>query len=251
MRTYDSENLTEATRPQAERPEQAEHAARAAAAGRRDVLGGGAFGPGGLLALQRAAGNAGITAMLSESEHADEERDGSGVHDVVGSGGAPLEAGVRADMESRFGEDFSDVRVHTGSDAHASATGLSAQAYTVGSDIVFAQDRFDPASPAGAHVLAHELTHVVQQRSGPVDGTDIGGGVNVSDPSDRFERAASENADRMMAAPPVAAQPSSAQLASASVQRHEDDTEAAGDAHDGHAHAQREEAETDELEPEA
>ena len=50
-------------------------------------------------------------------------------------------------------------------------------------------------------MLAHELTHVVQQRNGPVDGTDAGGGVKVSDPSDRFEREAVSNADRLMAAP--------------------------------------------------
>jgi hypothetical protein len=50
-------------------------------------------------------------------------------------------------------------------------------------------------------MLAHELTHVVQQRSGPVDGTDAGGGVKVSDPSDRFEREAVANADRLTATP--------------------------------------------------
>ena len=53
-------------------------------------------------------------------------------------------------------------------------------------------------------MLAHELTHVVQQRSGPVDGTDAGGGVRVSDPSDRFERAAVANAERAMALPSTA-----------------------------------------------
>jgi hypothetical protein len=50
-------------------------------------------------------------------------------------------------------------------------------------------------------MIAHELTHVVQQRNGPVDGTDAGGGVKISDPSDRFEREAVSNADRLMAAP--------------------------------------------------
>lgn len=55
-------------------------------------------------------------------------------------------------------------------------------------------------------MLAHELTHVVQQRSGPVDGTDAGGGVKVSDPSDRFEREAVANADRLMSAPAPAVQ---------------------------------------------
>lgn len=150
---------------------------RAAVAGRPDVL-----GASGMLGLQRAVGNA-------------------SVGDVVSSGGSPLDAGVREDMEGRFGQDFSDVRVHTGSAAHDSAKSVNAQAYTVGSNIVFQRDKYDPASDSGKHMLAHELTHVVQQRSGPVEGTDNGSGVKVSDPSDRFERDAVANADRMMSAP--------------------------------------------------
>ena len=115
-------------------------------------------------------------------------------------------------MEARFGgQDFGDVRVHTDGAAHESARSVNAQAYTVGSNIVFQRDSYDPASPAGQHMLAHELTHVVQQRSGPVDGTDHGGGVKVSDPSDRFEREAVANADRLMSTPaapaPTAAAP--------------------------------------------
>jgi uncharacterized protein DUF4157 len=200
MRTYDSDNVENA-RPHGDRiVEEAEPLGRAAAEGRPDVL-----GAAGLLALQRAAGNAGVSAMMSADE-------------VIPSGGSPLDVSVRGDMESRFGQDFGDVRVHSGADAHAAAVGLSAQAYTVGSDIVFQQGRYDPASAEGAHVLAHELTHVVQQRSGPVDGTDNGGGVRVSDPGDPFERAASANADHVMsmsAAPAVAT--------SGAVQREADD----------------------------
>jgi hypothetical protein len=104
-------------------------------------------------------------------------------------------------MEGRFGQDFGEVRVHTDAAAHDSAKSVNAQAYTVGSDIVFQQQKYDPGSEAGKHMLAHELTHVVQQRSGPVDGTDAGGGVKISDPSDRFEREAVANADRLMSAP--------------------------------------------------
>lgn len=162
---------------------------RAAVAGRPDVL-----GPAGMLGLQRAVGNAGVGAVVEEER--------SPVHDVVSSGGgSPLEADVREDMEGRFGQDFSDVRVHTGSSAHDSAKSVNAQAYTVGSNIVFQRDKYDPSSDSGKHMLAHELTHVVQQRSGPVEGTDTGGGVKVSDPSDRFERDAVANADRLMSAP--------------------------------------------------
>jgi hypothetical protein len=166
-------------------------AMNAALSGRLDVA-----GPAGVVGLQRAAGNAGTAALLEEER--------SPVHDVVGSGGTPLEPGLRADMEGRFGHDFGDVRIHNDAAAHHSAKSVNAQAFTVGSDIVFQRDNYDPGSAAGKHMLAHELTHVVQQRSGPVDGTDVGGGVKVSDPSDRFEREAVANADQVMSAPAAA-----------------------------------------------
>lgn len=183
-------DLEPALRPRGDRLERddTDLLGRAAAAGRTDVL-----GPEGMLGLQRAVGNAGTGSLIEEER--------SPVHDVVGSGGgAPLDAATRGDMESRFGADFSDVRVHTDGAAHESARSVNAQAYTVGSNIVFQRDKYDPGSEGGKHMLAHELTHVVQQRSGPVDGTDAGGGVKVSDPSDRFEREAVANADRLMSA---------------------------------------------------
>lgn len=169
-----------------EEPEALRHAA---AAGRLDVL-----GPAGVLGLQRAVGNAGVTSLVEEER--------SPVLDVVGTGGGrPLDSDTRTAMESRLGADFGDVRVHTGEAADASARSVTAQAYTVGSDVVFADGAYDPETPQGQHMLAHELTHVVQQRSGPVDGADTGGGVRVSDPGDRFEREAAATADRVMSAP--------------------------------------------------
>lgn len=183
---------------------------KAAAAGRTDVL-----GPEGMLGLQRAVGNSAVAGV------AEEER--SPVLDVVGSGGgAPLDKDTRTDMESRLGQDFGDVRVHTDSQAHDSAKAVNAHAYTVGSNIVFQRDKYDPSSTDGRTTLAHELTHVVQQRSGPVDGTPAGGGIQVSDPSDRFEREAVSNAERAMSGPaPVAAAPSGP-----AVQREADEDEA-------------------------
>jgi hypothetical protein len=172
------------------------HLLQAAAAGRSDVLDG-----SGILGLQRAVGNSGVGAMLEE--------DRSPVHDVVNSGGgSPLASDVRDEMQARLGHDFGDVKVHNDSQAHESARSVNAHAYTVGSNVVFQRDKYDPSSTEGKTMLAHELTHVVQQRSGPVDGTSAGGGIKVSDPSDRFEREASANADRVMSAaltPSVAA----------------------------------------------
>ena len=100
-----------------------------------------------------------------------------------------------------MGHDFSDVRVHDDSAAAASASAVNAHAYTVGSNIVFQRDTYNPGSSEGRTTLAHELTHVVQQRSGPVEGTSAPGGIKVSDPSDRFEREASANAEQVMSAP--------------------------------------------------
>jgi Domain of unknown function (DUF4157) len=86
------------------------------------------------------------------------------VHEVLGSPGRPLEPGLRGEMEARFGHDFSQVRVHADSHAAASASAVSALAYTVGSDVVFgASGRHALGTPAGTHLLAHELAHVQQQ----------------------------------------------------------------------------------------
>lgn len=186
-----SQGLTDSSlRPKAARLDEETNgsAARAAAEGRAAAL-----STSDVVDLQRLAGNAGVTSAIEEER--------SPVHDVIASPGRPLEHPVRTDMESRLGHDFGDVRVHDDSAAHASAASVNAHAYTVGSHVVFQRDAYDPSSTAGQQTLAHELTHVVQQRSGPVDGTSAGGGIAVSDPSDRFEREASATADRVMSSP--------------------------------------------------
>lgn len=88
------------------------------------------------------------------------------VHAALRSGGHPLDSGNRAFFESRFGRDFSQVRIHSGTEAAASARAVNALAYTVGRDIVFAPGQYDSGSNAGRHLLAHELTHVAQQEAG-------------------------------------------------------------------------------------
>jgi hypothetical protein len=87
------------------------------------------------------------------------------VHRVLGEPGAPLDRQTRSFMEPRFGHDFSAVRVHTGGQAAQSAREVDAQAYTVGRDVVFGAGQYAPQSAGGAQLLAHELAHVVQQRS--------------------------------------------------------------------------------------
>lgn len=187
------------------------HLGPAATQGRTDVL-----DADGILGLQRTVGNAGVSSMLEEER--------SPVHDVITSGGRPLEPDVRTEMEVRLGHDFSAVRVHDDSAATASARAVNAHAYTVGSNVVFQRDRYDPSSTEGKVTLAHELTHVIQQGKGPVDGTSAPGGIKVSDPSDRFEREAASNAERVMSAPtPV--QTSAISTSAQAVQREESEEE--------------------------
>lgn len=191
--------------------------APAAAVGRWDVV-----GFGGVLDLQRSAGNQAVAAAMQDEE-------ASLVHHVINSGGGePLDLPVRADMEARLGHDFGDVRVHHDAHAEESAKAVNAHAYTVGPNIVFQRDRYDPSSAAGRIILAHELTHVIQQRSGPVDGTEAPGGIRLSDPSDRFEREAADHAERVMSsaspAPDTAVAPAAPDL-DAPLQRQEEDRE--------------------------
>ncbi|MFI7500131.1 DUF4157 domain-containing protein [Streptomyces sp. NPDC049687] len=178
-----------------------------------------------LLALQRTAGNGAVVQSLRREGHPataarEEHRHGadcghqdaaghgaappvqrSAVHDVLRGGGRPLDDATRTDMESRLGADFSDVRVHTDAAAKASASEIGARAYTSGHHIVLGEGGGD------RHTLAHELTHVIQQRQGPVSGTDNGAGLRVSDPGDRFEREAEANAARALAGPAPSAAP--------------------------------------------
>jgi len=81
-------------------------------------------------------------------------------------GGSKLPRDVAESMGSRFGHDFSDVRVHTGNEADTLSRAVQARAFTVGSDIFFSSGAYAPGSTSGQHTLAHELTHVVQQSGG-------------------------------------------------------------------------------------
>jgi hypothetical protein len=103
------------------------------------------------------------------------------------SGGQPLPTEVRAKMESAFGSDFSDVRVHVGQEASR----IGALAYTWGTNIHFAPGQYNPHTLQGQKILGHELWHVVQQKSGRVKNP-FGGGVAVVQ-----DHALEAEADRM------------------------------------------------------
>jgi hypothetical protein len=90
------------------------------------------------------------------------------VHQALNSSGQPLDESTRAFMESRFGLDFSHVRVHTSSAAVDTAESINAKAFTVGPNIAFGAGQYAPESREGRQLLAHELTHVVQQNGSQV-----------------------------------------------------------------------------------
>jgi len=192
MDAHEYERQVAVTRRASERPSGPEPAPRI------DTM------PSAVLSLQRMAGNESVSALLGQEE--EEQR--SPVHDVVGSGGgSPLEPGARSFLEERMGGDFSDVRVHTGGRADESARSINAQAYTVGTEVVFRSGAYQPDTPGGRHVLAHELAHVMQQKAGPVAGTPAPGGISISHPSDAFEQAAERSASQAMVGGPTAAVP--------------------------------------------
>ncbi|MES2741986.1 MAG: DUF4157 domain-containing protein [Pseudomonadota bacterium] len=110
------------------------------------------------------------------------------------SAGASLAPAVRHDMERRFGHDFSRVRVHTDAAAQRSAAQLCAHAYTLGQSIVFGRGQYAPSSAAGLGLLAHELTHVVQQAGAPA-----GHGVLRRSERDPDEAAAALKEDQALA----------------------------------------------------
>jgi len=113
--------------------------------------------------------------------------------DGTRGGGESLPDGFRDDAEAGFGVDLSGVRLHRDSAAADAARGVSANAFTVGTDIYFGRDRFDPDSDKGRRLLAHELTHVVQQGAGSVAGS---ASARLSEPGDVTELAAEAAAGR-------------------------------------------------------
>ncbi len=113
------------------------------------------------------------------------------VHEVLRSPGQPLDPATRDYFEPRLGHDFSKVRVHTDSRAAGSAAAVDAAAYTAGRDIAFGAGRFSPRTETGRSLLAHELTHVVQQSASlhPAEAP-----LPIALKSDEAEHAAQRNA---------------------------------------------------------
>ncbi|MFI5017459.1 MAG: DUF4157 domain-containing protein, partial [Dongiales bacterium] len=115
------------------------------------------------------------------------------VRQVLNTAGQPLDTATRGSMEQRFGHDFGRVRIHADGKADASARAVGASAYAVGPHIVFARGQYAPATKAGEMVLAHELTHVLQQ---PVHSGS--GEIRLGEAGDAHEREADSIAAQVM-----------------------------------------------------
>jgi hypothetical protein len=100
-------------------------------------------------------------------------------------GGQKLDQGSQEKIGGALGDSLDDVRVHTDDHAAELASSVSARAFTTGTDVYFAKGEYSPGSSAGQQLLAHELTHVVQQREAPSSGP-----LTVSQPGDALEREA-------------------------------------------------------------
>lgn len=144
---------------------------------------------GTVLHLQRTYGNRytrGVIARTAQGDGAASVApDVEAAIQSARGGGQALDSTIRVQMEPVMGADFSSVHVHTGGQADALNRSLSARAFTTGQDIFFKQGEYSPSSSSGRELLAHELTHVVQQNSSRVQTK-----LAVGQPDDRFEQEA-------------------------------------------------------------
>jgi hypothetical protein len=151
-------------------------------------------------ALHSQIGNRAVQRLLAQrSSNAPAEVDdetASRIESARGSG-QTLDEGVRTQMSNAMGVDFSNVRVHTSPESDQLNRKLGASAFTTGQDIFFSQGAYSPGSSSGQKLLAHELTHVVQQKSGAVQS---GGRMTVNAPGDRFEQEADAVAQNVTSA---------------------------------------------------
>ena len=153
---------------------------------------------GALRAAASAAGNATFARFARSGSGL---LPGGGVHAEVQSGidqargsGSALDGAARERLAAALGDGLADVRVHADERADQLARAVAARAFTTGNDVFFARGEYRPGTPAGDRLLAHELTHVVQQRGAPVSGP-----LTVTDPAGALEAEAEAVADAVAA----------------------------------------------------
>jgi hypothetical protein len=145
-----------------------------------------------LASLQRQVGNRAVQRLLAQRSadgSTELDDDTAGRINQQRGGGQPLDSGAQKQMAESTGEDFSQVKVHTGPEADTLNHQLGAKAFTTGQDVFFRSGAYQPHTTSGQELLAHELTHVVQQRQGAVSGESR---MKVNAPGDAFERQAED-----------------------------------------------------------
>jgi hypothetical protein len=149
---------------------------------------------------------AGLPVFLQRNSdsagHSQSKQGHSGLGEAIRhsrQGGSGLPHHTRRHFESAFGSDLSAVRVHNDTRHNHVARSLNAKAFTVGSDIFFGQGHYNPGSRDGDRLLAHELTHVLQQASGKVRARQVDSGVQIGEANDLHEQEADRVADNLMA----------------------------------------------------
>ena len=146
--------------------------------------------------MASSVGNHGMTQVISRMNDGEGILPDGTVHPDVESAiaqkrgsGTSLDAGVRERFSDGLGDSLDDVRVHTDEGAGQLAESVSARAFASGNDLFFGKGEYQPGSSGGDELLAHELTHVVQQRGAPESGP-----MQVSEPGDALEGEADEMA---------------------------------------------------------
>jgi hypothetical protein len=149
-------------------------------------------GRGGLERAASEVGNRNFTQLVARMQDGEGILPSGLVHPDVEAAiaasrgrGRRLDTGIASQLEGALGDSMQDVRVHTGPQAAALTRAVSARAFTVGTDIFFSAGEYNPGSPTGAELIAHEAAHVVQQRGAPASGP-----LTVSQPGDALEREA-------------------------------------------------------------
>lgn len=176
--------------------------------------------PATLTQMQQTLGNASVQRFLAQRSGSGpteiDEETAVSIQSARGSGQS-LDDGIAAKAGQTMGQDFSGVTVHTDAQSDQLSQQLGAKAFTTGNDIFFREGEYSPGSDAGQRLIAHELTHVVQQGASLPS---VQGKMSVNDPNDQYEAEADQVADKVMA------QPDKAQLhEEEGIQRQEEEEE--------------------------
>jgi hypothetical protein len=151
--------------------------------------------------MQQTLGNTAVQRLLAQRSVSSPTELDEATADSINrqrGGGQPLDTTMARKAGATIGRDFSDVNVHTDSQANQLSHQLGAKAFTTGSDIFFSDGAYNPVSSDGQQLIAHELTHVAQQGAAMPT---VQGKMSVNDPNDQYEAEADQVASQVMTQP--------------------------------------------------